>query len=321
MLRKNLKPRNKSEQMIFNNYVTIQKILNIKDQPIGLENLLDIHKTISNGTLNSRLEEGFLRTDNSVKVVDTTNGDTVHQPPDFNELHKLLSDLFRFFNDENETKAFIHPIIKASIIHFLVGFIHPFADGNGRTARALFYWYLLKKKYWLTEYLSISRLILNSKAQYARAFIYTEIDDNDLTYFISYQLKIMKQAYDELREYIQRKNEEKKRLSLFFGTEGVSHKQSVILEWFLNDQNLILTIKEAENRLGVSNPSARNYLSGLEQSGYLKMIKLNQVTKGYIKGEKFKAIGSEERRNPTGTQIPNQYPLFTINNEQDEDEA
>src|SRR6202008_5043177 len=106
----------------------------------------------------------------------------LHHPPCLHAFDAFLADLFKFFN-EDDPDLFIHPIVKACIIHFMIGFIHPFVDGNGRTARALFYWYLLKKEYWLTEYLSISRLILKAKGQYARAFQYTEVDEHDLTYF------------------------------------------------------------------------------------------------------------------------------------------
>lgn len=94
----------------------------------------------------------------------------------------------------------------------MIGFIHPFVDGNGRTARALFYWYLLKKGYWLTEYLSISRMILKSKVQYANAYLYTEHDEMDVGYFIHYQLHIMALAFESLQEYLKRKSEEKSRL-------------------------------------------------------------------------------------------------------------
>ena len=58
----------------------------------------------------------------------------------------------------------------------MLAFIHPFVDGNGRTARSLVYWYMMKKGYWLTEYLSISRIIYRNKAQYEKAFLYTEAD-------------------------------------------------------------------------------------------------------------------------------------------------
>ena len=75
--------------------------------------------------------------------------------------------------------VFIHPIVKGIIIHFLIAFIHPFVDGNGRTASAIFYWYMLRKGYWLTEYLSISRIISRSKRQYEKAYLYTECDGNE----------------------------------------------------------------------------------------------------------------------------------------------
>jgi len=286
MLRQNKKPTNKSEQMIVNNYRTIKRIVEIKAQPLNKENLLEIHKLIAFNTLSNPLEEGAFREDNDVKLVDMATGQIVHHPPDTAELGNFLNDLYKFFNDE-DSKVFIHPLIKASIIHFMVGYIHPFADGNGRTARALFYWYLLKKGYWLTEYLSISRMILKAKAQYARAFQYTEVDEHDLTYFIVFNLRVMKLSFDELRGYIQRKNEEKKRLSDFMGVEGISYRQSVILEWFNKDPALLLTVKETQTRLAVSNGSARNDLNMLSEKGYLRSKGMNKVTNGYLKGPEF----------------------------------
>src|SRR6201999_3882984 len=98
-------------------------------------------------------------------------------PPDFNLLEELIERFCDFANSTNDTD-FVHPIIREIILHFLIGYIHPFADGNGRTARALFYWYLLTKGYWLIEYMSVSRIILASKAQYARAYQHTEKDEN-----------------------------------------------------------------------------------------------------------------------------------------------
>ena len=286
MLRQNKKPTSKSEQMIVNNYKTIQKILEIKSDSLNKENLLALHQSITNETLSARSYEGALRDDNEIDVVDSATGEVVHHPPDTAELDKLLNDLFIFFNDE-DSELFIHPLIKACIIHFMVGFIHPFVDGNGRTARALFYWYLLKKGYWLTEYLSISRSILKAKGQYAKAFQYTETDEHDLTYFILFNLRIMKQSFDELRAYILRKNEEKKQLSDFLGIDGINYRQSIILDWFYKEPQLLLTVKEAQTRSGVSNQSARNDLNELSQKGYLELKSLNKVTNGYVKSKRF----------------------------------
>src|SRR5260221_12066996 len=117
-------------------------------------------------------------------------------------MEKLMEEFCLFANDSKNENFFLHPIAKAIILHFLIGYIHPFSDGNGRTARALFYWYLIKKGYWLIEYMSVSRIILSSKAQYARAYQYTELDHNDCTYFILYNLKCIGRALEELKAYI-----------------------------------------------------------------------------------------------------------------------
>lgn len=286
MLRKNIPPKNRSERMILNNYLTIQKILEIKDRDLTPELLLEVQQHVSKETLDSKEYEGSFRQSNDVNVVDVLDGEIVHSPPDYNEIEDLIKELCTFFNSDT-SDPFIHPIVKGCIIHFLIGFIHPFVDGNGRTARALFYWYLLKKGYWLTEYMSISRLILRSKEQYARAFLYTENDENDLSYFIGYNLKTMKLAFDSLREYIQRKVEEKKQVNEFIKLEGVNERQAQILKWFYEEPSLIMTVRELETRMAIANQTARNDLNGLVKLGYLSTIEMNKKLQAFTKSPLF----------------------------------
>lgn len=293
MLRKNINPRNKSEQMIFNNYISIQRILEWKTEKLTESKLLELHKLVTNKTLENEGDEGKFRTDNEVKVVDVIDGDVVHYPPDFSEIKQLSIDLCNFFNTDSKD-VFVHPIVKGCIIHFMIGYIHPFVDGNGRTARALFYWYLLRKGYWLTEYLSISKMILKSKTQYAKAYQYTEADENDLTYFINYQLKTMKLSFDSLREYIQRKIEEKRKITDFIKIENINERQALILKWIYEESSLVLSVKEMETRLSISNQTARTDLQGLVDLGYLDAIQLNKKTQAFVKSEKFDKLLSKK---------------------------
>ena len=203
MLRKQLKPINKSQQMIVNNYDTITKISNDFNKDFSIEDLLDIHRSISKSTLENSDDEGVFRKNDDIYVVDSITGSVAHTPPSYNEIIDMVGDLCEFANNDNNDN-FIHPIIKGIIIHFMLAYIHPFVDGNGRTARSLFYWYMIKKGYWLTEYLSISRIIYTNKKSYEKAFLYTENDDNDLSYFIQYHLNVMKKAFEELKKYLQR---------------------------------------------------------------------------------------------------------------------
>ena len=112
-----------------------------------------------------------------------------HYPPEVAKLPAMIEDLIAFANEDDE---FIHPIVKAIILHFLIGYIHPFNDGNGRTARAIFYWFALKHHYELLEYISISRIFVHAPVQYSRAYQLTETDSNDMTYFIDFNIHILK---------------------------------------------------------------------------------------------------------------------------------
>jgi len=293
MLVKNLKPKNKSEQMILNNYLTIKYIVENKNKKLTTDSLLNIHKLITNKTLNKPNNEGNYRINNNVNVVDIIDGEIVHTPPDYKEIPDLMNNLIEFFNQQNK-KQFIHPIIKASIIHFLIGYIHPFADGNGRTARALVYWYLLKNGYWLMEYLSVSRFIAKSKTQYAKAYLYSEIDDNDITYFINYNIKMLKLSFENLQEFINQTINEKLKFVQFQKIKDINQRQAIILKWIYEDPSLIFTVKEIENRFSVSNQTARTDLEVLKNKGFLELIPLNKKTKGFVKSNNFDKIIKKE---------------------------
>jgi len=269
MLRTQRKPRDHSEKMILNNYLTIQKILELKNQQLTSEMLLDIHKVISNGTLDNPNNEGQFRSTNNVHVTDNITGDIFYTPPDFASVNQLIESFCQFANEKNDEKKFIHPIVRATILHFLIGYIHPFADGNGRTARAIFYWYLLSRGYWLMEYMSISRIIIKSPAQYARAYLHTEYDENDLTYFINYQVKAMDLAFKSLKEYISRKINEKKNTFNLIRAEGINERQALILQDLFYDPHRSITIKSVEDRFNVVYQTARTDLLNLEKRQYL----------------------------------------------------
>jgi len=285
MLRKGKKPSNKSEQMILNNYKTIQYISENKNEEITIEKLFEIHKLVTENTLEEE-NCGVFRFSNDVMVMNQITGEIVHTPPPFDELNGLMKSFCEFFN-ENPKEDFIHPIVKASILHFLIGYIHPFVDGNGRTARALFYWYLLKNGYWLTEYLSISRVILKTKTQYEKAYIYTEIDEMDVTYFIHYQVKVLIQAFEDLKKYISKKKKEENKLSKYLKLSNINERQAQILFWTEEDNNRFFTVKEIENIFKITNQTARTDIEELVEYEFLKKISVNKKSFNYWKGEKF----------------------------------
>lgn len=290
MLRKEIKPHTKSEQMIVNNYLTIKHITQNKTENLTPENLLEIHRLISKDTLESKEEEGAFRVSNDIYVVDHIKSEVVHTPPNFNEVPLLINELCCFFNEEVDKDNFMHPLLKGIVIHFMIGFIHPFSDGNGRTARALFYWYLLKKGYWLTEYLSISKIIQDTKNQYEKAFIYTENDENDLSYFITYNLKVMEKAFEALKNYIQEKQKNHFKIARFIKIPNINERQAQLLKLVYDNPEIVFNTKEIENRFNVSNYTARTDLKGLVELNFLEIIPVNKVKRNFIKSANFNTL-------------------------------
>ena len=282
MLRKKKSPQNKSQQMIANNYNTIQYIVEHKDEPLTEEALLHIHRLMTEKTMDNPEDAGRFRTNDKVVVADMVEGDIIYTPPSFQEIPEFVESLCDFFNNDNP-RTFIHPIIRGIIVHFMLAFMHPFADGNGRTARALFYWYMLKEKYWLTEYMSISRVIAKSKPSYEKSFRYVENDGNDIGYFVAYNLRALEISFQQLTDYIQRKQHEKKAATSFMIAGNINYRQAMILQRLKEEPNTIMTVKDVQEMFSVSSMTARKDLSDLVLQGYMTEIALNKVTRGYIK--------------------------------------
>ena len=287
MLRKKRPPRDRSEQMIVNNYTTIQFVLQHKHEAMTPELLCEIQRRMTQNTMNDEADAGRFRDDDEVRVVDYTTSEVVHIPPPVTELSQWMRVYCDIANEQVALPGFVHPIVRASILHFLLGYIHPFVDGNGRTARAIFYWYLLRKNYWQMEYLSISRIIHRASAQYARAFLHTELDGNDLTYFINYQVRTLQQAFDSLQQYLQRKLEERKQLQPIRRNAGLNDRQILIVQELLGEPQAELTIREIERRFNTAYATARADLQGLEELGLLVAGKVGKQKLLYFRADNF----------------------------------
>lgn len=288
MLRKNLAPKDKSQRMIYNNYQTICYLSTVKEAPLDEELILRIHALMTDGTMDNAADCGRWRLNNDVVVANAVTNEVVHTPPDYNEIPRAIRWLCDFVNAEGA--VFIHPVIKAVTLHFFMSYLHPFVDGNGRTARALFHWYLLKEGYWLTEYLSISRAIYKSKAAYEKAFLKAEADTNDIGYFITYHLRVLEQAFDELKKYISRKVAQQSDHHRLLRLGGITPRQAEIVYMLLKNDDEIITVKDVAARLLVTPTTAKHDILGLVERGFLAELSLNRQKKGYYRGPHYDEV-------------------------------
>lgn len=276
MLLSERKPRNKDEQMIINNYQVMQQLLEWKDLDLSLDLLLEIQKRITQNTLDDAKDEGRLRQDDDeIAVVNQLTGEVVFQPPHAEFVKKELERLIAYANKDTDADNFVHPVITAAILHFWLAYLHPFVDGNGRASRAIFYWYLLKHDYWMFPYLSVSRIIKQSKVKYDNAFLYSEHDQEDLTYFLSYHLKAVTQAIDSLKEYYKNKLQKEKQITQVAQKfDDINPRQFALLQYFREHSNERVYIKTHQNKHRIAYETARADLMGLVKHELLSEIKI-----------------------------------------------
>ena len=172
----------------------------------------------------------------------------------------------------------MHPVIRSIALHFWLAYDHPFVDGNGRTARALLYWSMLRQGYWAFAYISVSRIILEGPSRYSRAFIYSETDDNDLTYFLLYHLDVIQRALQGLREYIAQKVEETRAVDhLLSASVTLNHRQRALLAHAIRHPGAHYTMKSHQTSHGVSYQTAHNDLFRLEERGLLSVSRIGRT--------------------------------------------
>lgn len=277
MIQTGRKPVDRSEQMILNNFETMQFINTLKDRDLTKELIFEIHQKVTHDTLDDPSGAGrFRTTDEQVHIIDPYN-EIMHSPPPADSLDERLELLCRFANGHLKT-GYIHPAIRSIILHFMLAYDHPFVDGNGRTARALFYWSMLRHGYWLFEFVSISQIILNAPAKYERAFLYTETDENDLTYFILYHLEVIHRAIEKLHEYIQQKTERLQAIEKDVkGLATLNHRQRMLIGHALRHPNQKYTFKSHQTSHGIVYQTSRLDLMDLEEKGLLKSRKIGRT--------------------------------------------
>jgi Fic family protein len=236
------------------------------------DGVLELHRILTEGTLDDPTAAGRLQRpgEERVAVFDRDDGKPIHIPPPAEQLPERLRLLCEFANAGDEEERFVHPVVRAILLHFWLAYDHPFEDGNGRTARILFFWLMHARGYWLVEYLPISRLIRKAPARYARAFIETETDGGDTTYFLIHQLEVVERAIADLHLYLQRKIAEMRDVeSLLLDDERLNGRQLALLTDAVRHRDGSYSFESHAASHRVSHETARSDLRHLVDRGLL----------------------------------------------------
>ena len=277
MIQEGREPLTRSERMIMNNYQGMRYALELVNEELTPANVLALQRVLTDGTLDDPDAAGrFRRADENIVIEDET-GNRLYTPPPAEQLADRMKRMCAFANGRGDGE-FIPPAVRAILLHFWLAYDHPFVDGNGRTARALFYWLMARQGYWLVEYVSISRILKKARAQYARSFLYSETDDNDATYFILYQLAVLVRAIAELHQYLAKRSaeirdaEELLRRSAKL-RDALNSRQVALVNHALRNSDARYTVTSHQRSHDISYESARSDLMKLKTLGLLEQRK------------------------------------------------
>lgn len=273
-------PRDRSERMILNNYRALQYMRESIGPRLSPSAVIELQRILTDGTLDNPDASGRLQRpeDDRVSVIERLDGSVIHTPPPAEQLPGRLEAMCAFANaDDDEDGDWIHPVVRGVLLHFWLAYDHPFEDGNGRTARALFYWFMRERGYWLVEYLSISHILREAPSQYSRAFVRSETDEGDTTYFIAYQLQVIERAIKQLQDYLARQVAKVRAVEeLIRDSEGFNHRQLALLGDALRDPERTYTFATHAGQHGVTRETARTDLSDLALRGLLVRRKVGR---------------------------------------------
>lgn len=275
LLMEGRKPKDHSEAMIVNNHEAMQAVENYyKNKDISLSGILELHAILTKDTLPIEEQGKFRTNEDEIVVDDKITGYVYHVAPKIEFVKEQIEKLIKFANDQS-SETFIHPIIKAIMIHFWIGYLHPFVDGNGRLARLLFYWYLLKNNYWAFGYLPISKIIKKSAISYGQAYLYAEQDDLDMTYFIDYNVQKIKLAINDFEKYLKEKSKENAEMNrVTRNLHNFNERQIQLLQYLSQKENETTTVKSHMTIYRVTKTTAIKDLRSLKNKGFISPKKV-----------------------------------------------
>lgn len=276
MLRQQRKPRTADEKMILGNYKMMSYAWEHRNEPLSIELIQSIHHAGVLGIDDEKYTLGLFRTDDDIIVEDADNN-IVHQPPPAARIKERLQRICDWINqchDDAERTTYIHPLVKAISLHFSMGYEHVFKDGNGRVARALFYWFMFKNDYGAFRYIAISTMLKKAAIQYGKSYVHTETDEMDLTYFVDYQCQIILRALKRFTETYQTNVTAIQDFNMWVAKSGLfgvmTEKQRAIMYSAIGNKGMQLTTNMVKAKLHCSYNTAASALKGMVEMGILE---------------------------------------------------
>ncbi|HUM79566.1 MAG TPA: Fic family protein [Candidatus Saccharicenans sp.] len=176
--------RRKDKKEVLNYLEALEKIPEFAERkPFKLTDLLELHKLVTKETLENPADEGSLR-NQQVAVVNRATGQIIFMPPPTDQVATLVEEYLEWFNSEEANE--IDPVLEAGLAHYELVRIHPFVDGNGRTARVMASIVLFKRAFDIKRFFALDDYYDQDRRAYYTALKTVDQDRLDLTGWLEY---------------------------------------------------------------------------------------------------------------------------------------
>lgn len=259
MLKSGRKPRNQSEQMVKNNYDALSFMLERLHMPISRDMLVQVAGILTRGTTDTPVT-GF----RTIQVVVAGQDEVVYTPPAPDQVSGMMDSLLDFIKTSK-----LHPVIKACIAHFYFVYVHPFTDGNGRTARALSLLILLQSGFDFFRSFPISSLVAKDRMKYYRAIRDVEDSAGDMTYFIDTYSAMLSGALQIMERQVTFHLLRKEWMARLRALGTLNERQLLGADWLLKKDQEQMTVNVWKKKFGTATETARQDLLTLSETGLL----------------------------------------------------
>jgi len=267
----------------------IQEVINYRDVVKWIDNWqsyvkpervfsVETLKKLHSLSVRQMVEEKYVGNfrDKQVVVSSGTNQSIVFRPPVSVEIPFLLDDFFVWLNAE-QTKQTIHPIFQAAITHYQLVFIHPFIEGNGRTARAMATLVLYAANYDFKRFFSLEQYFDSDVDAYYQALLSVQQNaKRNLTYWLEYFCYGLAVEIEKIKDKVMKLSKDLKMKQELGQQVALSERQIILLELLQNQGEI--TSGDAQNVL--PNVSVDTILRDLKDLLEKGVVKKKGVTKG-----------------------------------------
>jgi len=183
-----IKNLSSTERAVFNYLATLRNIQKNPPDKLSNEFICEMHKIVADEASHGG-EPGKYRTIQNYIV--NWLGQVVYMPPKPQDVPELMNNFIKFINTKSQEYL---PVISSGIIHYKFVAIHPFVDGNGRTARILGTWELLHRKFDTDHIFAIDDVIYEHRSSYYKALQTVSQENGDLTHWLEFYLETVAES-------------------------------------------------------------------------------------------------------------------------------